>query len=145
MWEDLDTTIKWINMDRPFCQLNMQRIDTALNHLFMLQNIPAAWMSQHVTLKTQLVQLRRNEKTWATKLHCRPNGRAGLTVGWKEFVLGNYLEEFDVCVFKLASQKHEAAILDVSIFRVVPDVAKSMEHPASTNKPSEVGITGKGE
>lgn len=104
-------------------------------------NIPAAWMSQHITLKTQLVQLRRNEKTWATKLQCRPNGRAGLAVGWKEFVLDNYLEEFDVCVFKLASQKHEAVILDVSIFRVVPDAAKSMEeHPAPTNKPPDVGV-----
>ncbi|GMG99560.1 hypothetical protein Nepgr_001400 [Nepenthes gracilis] len=46
----------------------------------------------------------------------------GLNHGWKEFALDNFLEEHDVCLFKLASQKLEPMILDVSIFRAVSKV-----------------------
>lgn len=46
----------------------------------------------------------------------------GLSTGWKKFALENFLEEFDVLVFKLVSKKDEVAVLDVDIFRVVSNI-----------------------
>lgn len=66
--------------------------------------------------------LRTEENEWPAKFsfeHVRRTG--GLTGGWKHFALDNNLEEFDVCVFKLADKTHKPLIMDVKIFRVVEE------------------------
>lgn len=60
------------------------------------------------------------EIEWPAKYsfeHGRRTG--GLTGGWKHFAVDNNLEEFDVCVFKLADQTNKPFIMDVQIFRVI--------------------------
>lgn len=83
-------------------------------------------MLSHLPRKGEDVTLRvkGKEKTW----HARYNGivgnpARGLSGGWKDFVLDNNLEEFDVCMFELASGIHDDIVMDVSIFRVVAEVS----------------------
>ncbi|KAK6160773.1 hypothetical protein DH2020_004154 [Rehmannia glutinosa] len=84
-------------------------------------SIPAEWAKAHLPNESQDVELRVKDKTWIAKYHYKGYG-GGLTNGWKNFVLDNFLEEFDVCVFDFASGTHETCTLDVKIFRVVEEV-----------------------
>ncbi|KAK4481488.1 hypothetical protein RD792_012388, partial [Penstemon davidsonii] len=84
-------------------------------------SIPSEWLKKHHLDKSLAVELRVNENKWVAKYHYKGYG-GGLSGGWKKFVLANFLEEFDVCLFDLVSQKPDAIILDVKIFRVVEEV-----------------------
>ncbi|KAL9256448.1 B3 domain-containing protein [Drosera capensis] len=86
-------------------------------------SIPAEWIKKHMTAEDQDLTLRVGEETWSVRFnYCAKERDAVFGSGRKKFVLDNFLEESDVCVFKLASQKGEAVILDVRIFRVVQEV-----------------------
>ncbi|KAL3820465.1 hypothetical protein ACJIZ3_006370 [Penstemon smallii] len=84
-------------------------------------SIPSAWLKKYHLDKSLAVELRVDENKWVAKFHYRGHG-GGLSGGWKKFALANFLEESDVCLFDLVSQKHDAIILDVKIFRVVQEV-----------------------
>ncbi|KAL2907165.1 B3 domain-containing protein REM16 [Bienertia sinuspersici] len=73
----------------------------------------------------QEVILRVKEKTWVCTYHLnRKNG--GLEgAGWKKFALENHLEEYDVCLFVPTGSKDGRSILDVSIFKVVPQAVQT--------------------
>lgn len=102
-----------------------------------MQSFPAEWISKYFTsYEKRPVRLRVNDRTWSTRFIICSSRRGGLGFGWKDFSLENCLEEFDVCVFKLASQGHEPTILDVSIFRVVPEAVKSIRVSPASSKSS---------
>ncbi|KAL3820462.1 hypothetical protein ACJIZ3_006367 [Penstemon smallii] len=84
-------------------------------------SIPSEWLKKYHLDKSLAVELRVDENKWVAKFHYRGPG-GGLSGGWKKFALANFLEESDVCLFDLVSQKHDAIILDVKIFRVVQEV-----------------------
>ncbi|KAK4492832.1 hypothetical protein RD792_000157, partial [Penstemon davidsonii] len=84
-------------------------------------SIPSEWLKKHHIDKSLDVELRVGEKNWVAKYYYKGYG-GGLMCGWKKFVLENFLEEFDVCLFDLVSQKSDAIILDIKIFRVVEEV-----------------------
>ncbi|KAL2939458.1 B3 domain-containing protein REM16 [Bienertia sinuspersici] len=97
--------------------------------------LPAEWIARNLMIyERQEVHLRANEKTWMTRLVFSSKRRGGLSFGWKEFSLENFLEESDVLVFSLANQKHEPVLLNVSIFRVVPETVKSIRVPPTSIK-----------
>lgn len=80
-------------------------------------------MQVHLPSRNQEVILRVGEKTWHTTLCNYGKKSAGISTGWKRFALENFLEEFDVLVFKLVSPKDDkAAVMDVNIFRVVDEI-----------------------
>ncbi|CAA2989554.1 GDSL esterase lipase EXL3-like [Olea europaea subsp. europaea] len=83
--------------------------------------IPTKWARVNVHPKNQDFVLRTELDTFKAKYHCRGDG-GGLKKGWDNFVVHNFLEEFDVCVFHLASGINDDIVLDVSIFRVVEGV-----------------------
>ncbi|KAL8153987.1 hypothetical protein V2J09_011747 [Rumex salicifolius] len=87
--------------------------------------VPAEWLTRNVIQSNQEMILRTTERSWKASLvfYSSGYGHGGFSKGWKEFALGNNLEEFDVCVFKLASTKHDGSltILDVTTHRVVPE------------------------
>ncbi|XP_057543506.1 B3 domain-containing protein REM16-like [Amaranthus tricolor] len=100
-------------------------------------SFPAEWISKYFTsYEKRPVHLRVKDRTWSTRLIFSSKRRGGLSFGWKDFSLDNCLEEFDVCMFKLASLGHEPALLDVSIFRVVPDAVKSIRVSPASSKSS---------
>ncbi|KAI8549802.1 hypothetical protein RHMOL_Rhmol06G0053600 [Rhododendron molle] len=77
------------------------------------------FLGEDVTLR-----VKGKEKTW----HARYNGivrnpARGLSGGWKDFVFDNNLEEFDVCMFELASGILDDIVMDVTIFRVVAEIS----------------------
>ncbi|KAG8377682.1 hypothetical protein BUALT_Bualt08G0058200 [Buddleja alternifolia] len=84
-------------------------------------SIPSEWARIHLLDKTQDIELRVKDNKWHAKYHFKGYG-GGLTGGWKNFVLENFLEEFDVCLFDLVSGTQDQFILDVKIFRVVEEV-----------------------
>ncbi|KAL0360768.1 UNVERIFIED_CONTAM: hypothetical protein Sradi_3761300 [Sesamum radiatum] len=84
-------------------------------------SVPAEWARFHLPNKSHDIELRVNSNVWQAKYHYKGYG-GELTSGWKNFVLENFLEEFDVCLFNLISGTNEAIILDVKIFRVVEEV-----------------------
>ncbi|KAL3839098.1 hypothetical protein ACJIZ3_023689 [Penstemon smallii] len=84
-------------------------------------SIPLEWLKKYHLDKSLAVELRVDESKWVAKYHYIGHG-GGLSGGWKKFVHANVLEEFDVCLFDLVSQKHDAIILDVKIFCVVREV-----------------------
>lgn len=86
-----------------------------------MQTIPTKWARVNVHPKNQDFVLRTELDTFKAKYHCRGDG-GGLKKGWDNFVVHNFLEEFDVCVFHLASGINDDIVLDVSIFRVVEGV-----------------------
>ncbi|GAB2287465.1 hypothetical protein Dimus_021842 [Dionaea muscipula] len=103
------TEDSFINIMRPWCVYTR-----------FYTTIPAKWFAKHFSPQNRQVILRVGEKTWMTRLYYSEGKKAGgLSAGWKTFVLDNRLEESDVCLFKLCS--HEPIVLDVSIFRVVPE------------------------
>ncbi|KAK9271015.1 hypothetical protein L1049_026603 [Liquidambar formosana] len=84
--------------------------------------IPSKWVASHLSEGSQDVILRVKENTWHAKYYYwKGRNVGGLTCGWKNFAVENNLEEFDVCMFELASQE-DNIILDVNIFRVVKEV-----------------------
>ncbi|KAL2504161.1 B3 domain-containing protein REM16 [Abeliophyllum distichum] len=85
-------------------------------------SIPAEWSRVHLRQKSQDVVLRLKENAWKARYHHKGGYSCGLTGGWKKFVLDNFLEEFDVCLFHLAGGINDGIIFDVSIFRVVEEV-----------------------
>ncbi|KAI3465381.1 hypothetical protein Pfo_022044 [Paulownia fortunei] len=84
-------------------------------------SIPAEWARVHLPNRSQDLELRVKDNTWQAKYHYKGYG-GGLTGGWKNFVLENFLEEFDVCLFDRVSGTPDTFILDVKIFRVVEEV-----------------------
>ncbi|XP_021718641.1 uncharacterized protein LOC110686353 [Chenopodium quinoa] len=86
-------------------------------------DIPAKWMQQHLPCRNQEVILRVGKKIWHTSLITHGKKDASISTGWKKFALDNSLEESDVLVFNLVSQKDKAsAVMDVDIFRVVEKI-----------------------
>ncbi|KAK6138832.1 hypothetical protein DH2020_027419 [Rehmannia glutinosa] len=79
------------------------------------------WARIHFPNGSQEVELRVNDKTWVARYHYKGYS-GGLSGGWKKFVLENFQEEFDVCVFHLVSGTHDSCTLNVKIFRVVEEV-----------------------
>ncbi|CAO2836981.1 unnamed protein product [Amaranthus hypochondriacus] len=84
--------------------------------------VPAAWQIKHRLRNLQEVILRVGEKTWHTTFVCYGK-KGGLSAGWKTFALDNFLEEFDVLVFKPVSRTDEVVMMDVAIFRVVSTIS----------------------
>ncbi|KAK4390617.1 B3 domain-containing protein REM16 [Sesamum angolense] len=84
-------------------------------------SIPAEWARLHLPKKSLDIELRVKDNVWKAKYHYKGYG-GGLTGGWKNFVLENFLEEFDVCLFDIVSGTEDTIIFDVKIFRVVEEV-----------------------
>nr|GMC50426.1 B3 domain-containing protein REM16-like [Ipomoea batatas] len=85
--------------------------------------IPADWARKYLptTEKNFDLTLRVKENAWTTRCY-QKQGHAVVTgTAYRNFVLENNLEEFDVCVFRLASRSDDI-VFDVSIFRVVEEV-----------------------
>lgn len=79
--------------------------------------------------------LRMGEKTWLVYFYHSGKGWGGFTTGWKKFVIDNSLEESDACLFKLATPKDDPEIImDVEIFRVIPEIAPASPVGRSTVK-----------
>lgn len=77
---------------------------------------PSEWARIHLPHKDLDVTLQNNEKTW--KANFTFTGRSGALGGdWKRFVIDNFLNVSDVCMFNLVSGENEDPILDVRIFR----------------------------
>ncbi|XP_056696495.1 B3 domain-containing protein REM16 isoform X2 [Spinacia oleracea] len=83
--------------------------------------IPSDWKPRIRYRKGQQVCLIVKEKTWDCRVSFSRNNIGFQGAGWKKFARENLLEEFDVCVFVPCGAKNERSILDVSIFRVVPE------------------------
>lgn len=103
-----------------------------------MQSIPAEWARVHLPNRSQDVELRVGDRTWQAKYQFKGYG-GGLVGGWKNFVLENFLEEFDVCLFDLVSGTQGAFILDVKIFRVVEEVIP----PSLVTRESARGTAGR--
>ncbi|KAL5780374.1 hypothetical protein ACOSQ2_011111 [Xanthoceras sorbifolium] len=87
-------------------------------------SIPTAWITKYLMGESQDLILRCNEKTWNTKfLFWKPRSCGGISGGWKNFALDNNLDEFDVCVFIPERLEVKPIVLNVSIFKVVNEVA----------------------
>lgn len=103
-------------------------------------SIPTEWSNGHLSRKIQDVILRVGEKTWNVRIAYRARN-GGLLGGWKKFAVENFLEEFDVCLFELASGGNGLVVLDVKIFRVVEEVVpptRLARSPARGRKPSRI-------
>ncbi|XP_021736504.1 B3 domain-containing protein Os11g0197600-like [Chenopodium quinoa] len=86
--------------------------------------IPQNWKPKGFSRdKRQDVILRTNNNTWVVSF-CTSNnhGYGGFEGGWKKFAFDNFLEEFDLCLFVPGGQENKRFVLDVSIFRVVPEI-----------------------
>lgn len=87
-------------------------------------SIPTAWITKYLMGESQDVILRCNEKTWNTRyLFWKPRSSGGLSGGWKNFAVDNNLDEYDVCVFSPERLEIKPIVLNVTIFRVVNEVA----------------------
>ncbi|XP_021721957.1 B3 domain-containing protein REM16-like [Chenopodium quinoa] len=74
----------------------------------------------------QVVSLRMEGKIWDCIVSKSSRNHVGFQCsGWRTFVRDNFLEEFDVCLFVPSIKKNGRYVLDVSIFRVVPEVVPS--------------------
>ncbi|CAK9178588.1 unnamed protein product [Ilex paraguariensis] len=96
-------------------------------------SIPAEWATINLRDKTQDVTLRVRENTWHVRLYQRACG-CGLTSGWKNFAIENFLEEFDVCLFNPAGETNNTIVMDVSIFRVVEEVIPPTKVTSPTSR-----------
>ncbi|MCD9645671.1 hypothetical protein HAX54_034735, partial [Datura stramonium] len=84
----------------------------------ILDSIPSEWARKHLPRRNLDVTLRVIENTWQVEFIHTYHGGALTGRGWRNFVLDNFFEKFEVCVFNLVSGEDPAKILDVSIFRV---------------------------
>ncbi|KAL9270360.1 B3 domain-containing protein [Drosera capensis] len=98
------------------CFIKVMRYTYVSRYFYM--PLPPEWVEKNMSPRNQDVTLRVGEKTWTIKFTRGTRGAGILCGGWKKFVLDNTVGEFDVCLFKLASQKDEPLVLDVKIFRV---------------------------
>ena len=95
--------------------------DKSFSLFFFWQQIPAEWQFKNLFRHKQEVILRVGENSWHASIVNYGCKNRGISTGWKKFALENFLEEFDVLVFQLGSQKDEAlVVIDVDIFRVIP-------------------------
>uniref|UniRef100_A0A803L4T5 TF-B3 domain-containing protein n=2 Tax=Chenopodium quinoa TaxID=63459 RepID=A0A803L4T5_CHEQI len=91
--------------------------------------VPAPWSRSYLTRKHQDMELRANGKKWIVRFNAEPRYGGGVFIsGWSTFAVDNLLQESDVCLFKLVSQKDEPVIFDVSIYRAVPEAAHLPSH-----------------
>ncbi|THG19290.1 hypothetical protein TEA_028489 [Camellia sinensis var. sinensis] len=103
------------------------------------KSIPSEWATSHLPRKSQEVILRVKENicvkenTWHARFYYRVYG-GGLTGGWRNFAVENNLEEFDVCLFELASGTNDTISMNVSIYRVIEEIRPltRMTPPSST-------------
>nr|GMC54253.1 B3 domain-containing protein REM16-like isoform X2 [Ipomoea batatas] len=101
--------------------------------------IPGDWAKAYLpAIKRNFdLPLRVKDKTWIARCYQRTNfGRRTILsgMGYRSFVLENQIEEFDVCVFEMASTDDDSGkdiSFNVSIFRVVEDAI-----PPSLVRPS---------
>ncbi|GAB2230249.1 hypothetical protein Droror1_Dr00014507 [Drosera rotundifolia] len=98
------------------CFIKIMRYTYVSRYFYM--PMPPEWVEKHMSPQNQDVTLRVGEKTWTIRFTHGTRGAGILCGGWKKFVVDNTMDEFDVCLFKLASQKDEPIVLDVKIFRV---------------------------
>ncbi|KNA08718.1 hypothetical protein SOVF_160120 [Spinacia oleracea] len=83
--------------------------------------IPSPWARTYLTRKNQYMDLRADGRKWTVRFNTEPRYGGGVLVtGWYKFAIDNLLQEFDVCLFKLVSQKGEPVVFDVSIYRAAP-------------------------
>ncbi|GAB2277662.1 hypothetical protein Dimus_012367 [Dionaea muscipula] len=82
--------------------------------------IPVSWTPKYLHNHSRVV-LRMGKQSWATRYYSSNGRTGGLRTGWKKFALENCLEESDVCLFKPLGRDREGIVMDVSIFRVVPE------------------------
>ncbi|OMO74948.1 hypothetical protein COLO4_26424 [Corchorus olitorius] len=85
------------------------------------------WVAGHLSQESQEIILRMEGKSWVIGFYFNKSRRSGLlTSNWKNFVLDNGLEEFDVCVFNPGgtTSPGKKFIVDVTIFRVVKEVVE---------------------
>lgn len=81
------------------------------------------WIGSRVSPTSQDVILRMGQGEWTARYSYHTiRGTGGLSGGWKHFSLDNNLEEFDVCVFNPAGKMNDSLVIDVAIFRVVPEI-----------------------
>ncbi|GAB2277667.1 hypothetical protein Dimus_012372 [Dionaea muscipula] len=100
--------------------IKVMRPTYVYRHFFV--PVPSDWAENHISPASQDMTLRTGEKTWSVRFSYGSKGVAAFASGWKKFALDNVLEEFDVCLFKLADQKDDTIVLEVKIFRVVQEV-----------------------
>ena len=93
--------------------------------LLLGQCIPSEWLTDHLSPENQDIFLRFNNDKWRTRYNHYPTRCYGaITGGWQHFAIDNNLEEFDVCLVEpAADQMDDSVVLDVSIFRVVQEIA----------------------
>ncbi|PIN16087.1 hypothetical protein CDL12_11264 [Handroanthus impetiginosus] len=84
-------------------------------------SIPAEWAKANLPSRDESIVLRVKDQEWLAKYHYKGYG-GGLTGGWRNFVMDNFLEAFDVCLFEHSKGTDNAFILDVKIFRVIQEV-----------------------
>ncbi|CAI9763677.1 unnamed protein product [Fraxinus pennsylvanica] len=102
-------------------------------------SIPCEWARMHLRHKSQDVVLRVKENSWQVKYHQKAYNNGGLDGGWKNFVYDNSLEEFDVCLFDLASGPNDGIVLDVQIFRVAEVISPAQVTPDTSSPITDGG------
>ncbi|KAL0351942.1 UNVERIFIED_CONTAM: B3 domain-containing protein REM16 [Sesamum calycinum] len=91
------------------------------NSFIVVMRASHVYKGLHLPKKSLDIELRVKDNVWKAKYHYKGYG-GGLTGGGKNFVLENFLEEFDVCLFDIVSGTEDTIIFDVKIFRVVEEV-----------------------
>ncbi|KAL8136343.1 hypothetical protein V2J09_002344 [Rumex salicifolius] len=80
--------------------------------------LPPAWCRKHLSPTSQDVFFQFGHQTFKTRLCYRPGKTTGqICGGWKLVVLKTQLKLYDVCLFNIVSEKGNAVMLDVSVFR----------------------------
>ncbi|KAK8512484.1 hypothetical protein V6N13_082970 [Hibiscus sabdariffa] len=104
-------------------------------------SIPVAWVAKYLSKAKGDVILRINERTWTTHscyYHKGSSQCGGLSGGWRKFVNDNNIEEHDVCVFQPANIGSKPIILDVSIFRVLPEAVPKSQVNRPPSPPPDI-------
>ncbi|GAA0175812.1 hypothetical protein LIER_41981 [Lithospermum erythrorhizon] len=83
--------------------------------------VPCWWSNDYLPNKHVIMKLQLGGKIWPVKFNKRYTG--GVIIGgWKMFSMDNSLEEGDVCLFNIISNKSDPIVMEVKIFRVVEEV-----------------------
>ncbi|MCD9646008.1 hypothetical protein HAX54_035502 [Datura stramonium] len=90
-------------------------------------SVPSEWARKHLPPTNLDVTLRVRENTWQVDFIHTPHGGALTGRGWRNFVLDNFLEKFEVCVFNLVSGEDSAKILDVIPPKFVNNLRAKLE------------------